>query len=101
MRLRILSWNIHKAIGGVDRAYSLIRVAEVINDLQPDIALLQEVADGWPRAGRDLQGEKQVWIHTGMFPCFRGGAGAYLSRKAEREAMIFGRDSRGSMISST
>lgn len=39
--------------------------------------------------------------YTGMFPCFLGGAGAYLSRSAESEAMIFGRDSRGSMMSST
>lgn len=58
MRLRIVSWNIHKGIGGVDRKYRIERVAEVLRTLDPDIALLQEVADGWPRAGGDLQAER-------------------------------------------
>lgn len=44
MRLRILSWNIHKCIGGVDRRYDPDRIAEVIAHYDPDVALLQEVA---------------------------------------------------------
>lgn len=64
MNLKILSWNIHKGIGGVDRRYSLARVAEVIATVDPDIALLQEVADGWPGAGGDLQGELLTQMTT-------------------------------------
>jgi endonuclease/exonuclease/phosphatase family metal-dependent hydrolase len=48
MRLRIVSWNIHKAIGGVDRRYDLDRVVGVLAEQEPDIALLQEVAEGMP-----------------------------------------------------
>lgn len=50
MQLRIVSWNIHKAIGGVDRRYDLDRVVSVLAEQKPDIALLQEVADGMPRS---------------------------------------------------
>lgn len=57
MKLRVLSWNIHKGIGGIDRRYRLDRVAQVLQRLDPDVALLQEVADGWPRANGDLQAE--------------------------------------------
>ncbi len=48
MRLRVVSWNIHKAIGGVDRRYDLQRVMAVLAEQEPDIALLQEVAEGMP-----------------------------------------------------
>ncbi len=58
MRLRCVSWNIHKGIGGLDRQYRLERIAEVLRQLDPDIALLQEVADGWPRAAGDFQASK-------------------------------------------
>src|SRR5690606_1890860 len=43
MRLRLLTYNIHKCIGGVDRRYDLARTAQVIAHLAPDIAFLQEV----------------------------------------------------------
>ena len=55
MRLRVVSWNIHKGIGGVDRRYRLERIRDVLAALNPDLALLQEVADGWPRAGGNFQ----------------------------------------------
>ena len=47
--LRVLTWNIHKGIGGVDRRYDLLRTIEVIEQYAPDIALLQEVAQGMPK----------------------------------------------------
>jgi endonuclease/exonuclease/phosphatase family metal-dependent hydrolase len=47
MKLTILSWNIHKGIGGIDRRYRLERVIEVIRHHDPDVALLQEVAEGY------------------------------------------------------
>ena len=43
MHFRLISYNIHKGIGGVDRRYDLGRVIETINFYRPDIALLQEV----------------------------------------------------------
>src|SRR5438477_11751971 len=50
MRVRVVTWNIHKGIGGVDRRYRLERVVKVLHDLSPDLALLQEVSDDLPRS---------------------------------------------------
>jgi endonuclease/exonuclease/phosphatase family metal-dependent hydrolase len=58
MRLRVVTWNIHKGIGGVDRRYSLERTIAVLRSLRPDIALLQEVAEGMPRCGMHNQLEQ-------------------------------------------
>jgi len=55
MRLRVVTWNIHKGIGGVDRRYRLDRTSEVLLSLNADIVLLQEVADGMPSCGWDNQ----------------------------------------------
>jgi len=41
--MRLLSYNIHKAIGVRDRRYDLDRVSEVIAELKPDLICLQEV----------------------------------------------------------
>jgi len=43
MKLHVVSWNIHKGIGGVDRRYNIHRIIEVLSAYKPDIALLQEV----------------------------------------------------------
>jgi endonuclease/exonuclease/phosphatase family metal-dependent hydrolase len=56
MRLRILSWNIHKCTGGLDRRYDPARTARVIQAAGPDVALLQEVAEN----GSWYRGERQV-----------------------------------------
>ncbi len=81
MLLTILSWNIHKGIGGIDRRYSLARVAELINEIAPDIALLQEVADNWPPAGNELQGERLTQLtdlgHLAFAPEHRFKVGGY------------------------
>ncbi len=50
MRLRVVTWNIHKGIGGIDRLYRLERVIGVLRELAPDLALLQEVSDDLPRS---------------------------------------------------
>ncbi|HUJ61554.1 MAG TPA: endonuclease/exonuclease/phosphatase family protein [Kofleriaceae bacterium] len=55
MKLRVLSYNIHKCIGGVDRRYHPERVAEVISKLDPDVLLLQEVDANVPRSKHDRQ----------------------------------------------
>lgn len=57
MRLKVLTYNIHKGIGGVDRKYRLSRIVDVIRHYQPDVALLQEVDDGVPRSRKDCQAE--------------------------------------------
>ncbi len=55
MHVRILTYNIHKGIGGIDRAYRLERVVEAIHHCEPDIVLLQEVDEGVPRSHRERQ----------------------------------------------
>jgi endonuclease/exonuclease/phosphatase family metal-dependent hydrolase len=89
MRLRVLSYNIHKCIGGVDRRYEPQRVAEVIHKLDPDVLMLQEVDDGVPRSNGDSQvhvlGELLGMKHRSWFPNVdvRGGGkygNAILSR---------------------
>jgi len=49
MNLRILSYNIHRAIG-LDRRFKPERIEQIIDDHQPDIVLLQEVDEGVPRS---------------------------------------------------
>jgi endonuclease/exonuclease/phosphatase family metal-dependent hydrolase len=49
MRLRVVSYNIHRAIG-VDRRFRPDRIASIIESHDPDIALLQEVDEGVPRS---------------------------------------------------
>ena len=49
MNLRVLSYNIHRAIG-VDRRFRPDRIARVIAHHDPDLALLQEVDEGVPRS---------------------------------------------------
>jgi endonuclease/exonuclease/phosphatase family metal-dependent hydrolase len=41
--MRLLSYNIHKGIGGRDRRYDLDRVVRVVEDENPDLICLQEV----------------------------------------------------------
>ena len=55
MRFRVVTWNIHKGIGGLDRLYRIERVVGALAELEPDVALLQEVAFDLPRAGRHDQ----------------------------------------------
>lgn len=57
MRLRIVTYNIHRAIG-VDRRFRLERISDILDHHQPDLALLQEVDQGALRSGRmDLASE--------------------------------------------
>ena len=53
--MRLLSWNIHKGIGGRDRRYSLQRIIDVIDHEQPDLVCLQEVDRLVRRSGYDDQ----------------------------------------------
>ncbi|MCH7666928.1 MAG: endonuclease/exonuclease/phosphatase family protein [Acidobacteria bacterium] len=49
MKLRVLTYNIHRAIG-VDRAFRPGRVAEILAHHDADVVLLQEVDDAVPRS---------------------------------------------------
>jgi endonuclease/exonuclease/phosphatase family metal-dependent hydrolase len=55
MRFRLISYNIHKGIGGVDRLYRLDRIIDVLGGYDADVIFLQEVDDGVPRSSRDRQ----------------------------------------------
>lgn len=56
MHLSVMTWNIHKCIGGVDRRYRPQRVIEVLRHYHPDFVLLQEVDEN----ARRSQGHRQV-----------------------------------------
>lgn len=62
--MRLLSYNIHKGIGGRDRRYDLDRIVSVIAHERPDLICLQEVADRIPRAG----GTNQPSLLADAFP---------------------------------
>ena len=57
MRLKVLSYNIHKCIGGVDRKYQPDRIVEVITKQDADVVMLQEVDAGVTRSNGDKQAE--------------------------------------------
>ncbi len=49
MKFRVLSYNIHRAIG-VDRRFRPERIVSIIDNYRADIVLLQEVDEGAPRS---------------------------------------------------
>jgi len=51
MVLKVLSYNIHRAIG-VDRRFRPERIVEILQYHDPDVVLLQEVDEGAPRSRR-------------------------------------------------
>lgn len=53
--MRLLSYNIHKGIGGRDRRYRLQRIIDVIEEESPDIVCLQEVDRNVRRSRFDNQ----------------------------------------------
>jgi endonuclease/exonuclease/phosphatase family metal-dependent hydrolase len=55
MRFRLVTYNIHKGIGGMDRRYRPERIIDTLAHYRPDIVLMQEVDDGVPRSRRDRQ----------------------------------------------
>jgi len=54
--LRLITWNVHKCIGGLDRRYDPDRVRAVIAHYDPDLVILQEV----DAAARRSRGDRQV-----------------------------------------
>ncbi len=58
--MRLLSYNIHKGIGGRDRRYRLERIIQVIEDQNPDLICLQEVDRHVSRTRHDDQPRRLV-----------------------------------------
>jgi endonuclease/exonuclease/phosphatase family metal-dependent hydrolase len=81
MRLSVVSYNIHKGIGGMDRRYRIDRVVAVLAEIAPDVALLQEVTDGLPRASfhdqAELLAEALGIPHVAFGPQHRFAIGGY------------------------
>jgi len=55
MQFRLITYNIHKGIGGVDRLYRLERVIATLERYGADIVLMQEVDDDVPRSSHHRQ----------------------------------------------
>lgn len=49
MNIRIVTYNIHRAIG-LDRRFQPARIVKILREHEPDIVLLQEVDEGAPRS---------------------------------------------------
>lgn len=82
MHLRILTYNIHKCLGGLDRRYVPQRVSDTIAHYAPDLVLLQEVDEGAARSMRhyqvDLLGSLLGMRHRTWFSNVRvRGGGSY------------------------
>lgn len=58
MRIRVLTYNIHRAIG-VDRRFEPERIVGILAYYGPDVALLQEVDEGAPRS-RELDLAREI-----------------------------------------
>ncbi|QEG33016.1 endonuclease/exonuclease/phosphatase family protein [Bythopirellula goksoeyrii] len=57
MQFRVVTYNIHKGIGGRDRQYRPERIIETLAHLEPTIVFLQEVDEDVPRSNRHHQAE--------------------------------------------
>ncbi len=64
MKFRVLSYNIHRAIG-VDRRFRPERIVKIIANYDADIVLLQEVDEGAPRS-RELDLAKELALELGF-----------------------------------
>ena len=76
--LRVVSWNVHKCVGGLDRRHDPARVAAVIASANPDVVLLQEVAQNgawYGGAGRqvDVLAQALGFAHHAYFVNVRFG----------------------------
>jgi endonuclease/exonuclease/phosphatase family metal-dependent hydrolase len=82
VRFTLLTYNIHKCIGGVDRRYDPGRIIDVIDYYRPGIVLLQEVDQHAKRSNGDRQvdvlGDLLGFRHRTYFPNVRvRGGGEY------------------------
>jgi endonuclease/exonuclease/phosphatase family metal-dependent hydrolase len=77
LTIRVVSWNVHKCVGGLDRRYDPARTAAVIATADADIVLLQEVAQNGRRFRHDRQidilGDALGFPHRSYFVNVRFG----------------------------
>jgi len=85
MRLRILSYNIHHAVG-IDRRFRLERIIRVLDHHRADVILLQEVDVGVPRS-MELNVAREIAEGLG-FPHFALGLNVALRRGAYGNATL-------------
>lgn len=77
MRLKVLSYNIHRAIG-VDRRFRPARIEKILSHHDADVVLLQEVDEGVPRS-RELDLAREIAVELG-YPHFAIGHNVTLRR---------------------
>ena len=78
--MRLLSWNIHKGIGGRDRKYLLQRIIDCVEAENPDLVCLQEVDRLVRRSGHDDQPRllaRYFRCHSVFQPNVHVGGGTY------------------------
>jgi endonuclease/exonuclease/phosphatase family metal-dependent hydrolase len=75
--LRVITYNIHRAIG-VDRRFRPERVVRILRHYDPDVVLLQEVDEGAPRS-RELNLAKEL-AETAGYPHFALGHNVSLKK---------------------
>lgn len=76
-KLRVLSYNIHRAIG-VDRRFRPQRIVDILRHHDADLVLLQEVDEGAPRS-RELDLAKELAEASG-YPSYAVGHNVSLRR---------------------
>ena len=77
MRLRVLTYNIHRAIG-MDRRFRPERIVRIVSHHNPDVVLLQEVDHGVPRSkGMDMARELAAEL---QYPHYAVGYNAILRK---------------------
>lgn len=97
MQLRVLTYNIHKCIGGVDRRYDPGRIRDTIGHYEPDLVLLQEVDHLVKRSNHDRQvdllGDLLGYRNRIYFPNVRvRGGGEYGNAILSRFPLTRGRN---------
>jgi endonuclease/exonuclease/phosphatase family metal-dependent hydrolase len=93
MRIRLLTYNIHKCIGGLDRRYRPDRILAVLEHYAPDVVLLQEVDEGARRSKGhrqvDLIGDALGLPHRAFFPNVQVlGGGVYGNAVLSRHPIL-------------
>jgi endonuclease/exonuclease/phosphatase family metal-dependent hydrolase len=77
LNLRVVSWNVHKCTGGLDRRHDPGRVAAVLARAEADVVLLQEVAQNGRWYGNtrqiDVLGDALGFPHRSYFVNVRFG----------------------------
>lgn len=97
MKVRVLTYNVHKCIGGVDRKYEPQRIAETIAHYTPDVCLLQEVDDRVRRSSFhrqvDVLGELLGYPHRIWYPNVKvRGGGEYGNAILSRYPLVDARN---------